>query len=218
LIAKLTNQTYITSVDKTYVEVFMLTYRSFINPNDLFELLMYRFDCPPQKEIEKEEEFLNFKIDVLMPIRHRISIVMKNWIENHYYDFLEYEDLKEKFDDFIHKVLKKTEMDIISQDLGYYLKKYLTELQKIADKEKEMKEESNRGFLAFAKDQTVLNVIKMKNNNSLIPTLTKTQQQKGEGYESIDFYCWSEVEIARQLTLIDFEFFSRIQPKGLFNI
>jgi hypothetical protein len=67
LIEKLTTQEYI-QVDNNYPLTFLLTYRSFINPNKLFDLLIERYDVPP-KDINTIEEFNQFKKNTLMPIR-----------------------------------------------------------------------------------------------------------------------------------------------------
>jgi hypothetical protein len=56
------------TTEKNFNEVFMLTYRSFVIPIDFFYLLMDRFDIPPLN-IKSKEEFQEFKINKLMPVR-----------------------------------------------------------------------------------------------------------------------------------------------------
>jgi hypothetical protein len=68
LIERLTNQEYTQIIEKKYTELFMLTYRSFINPMELFLLIMQRFDVPPTK-VTTKEEFQSFRVNTMMPIR-----------------------------------------------------------------------------------------------------------------------------------------------------
>jgi hypothetical protein len=53
--------------DPDYLQSFLLTYRSFVSPTDLFEMLKVRFNWLPRKESEIED----FKKNKQMPIRLR---------------------------------------------------------------------------------------------------------------------------------------------------
>jgi hypothetical protein len=74
LLEKLTNQEYSYVIEKKYIEIFMLTYRSFITSQELFNLIMLRFDVPPVG-VNSKEEFQLFKVSKLMPIRFFLNFL-----------------------------------------------------------------------------------------------------------------------------------------------
>jgi son of sevenless-like protein len=65
------------------MEVFLLTYRAFLTPKELLELIELRWNTRPPPGFDLEE----FKDTRLLPIRLRIYNVLKTWLEKFSHDF-----------------------------------------------------------------------------------------------------------------------------------
>ncbi|KAJ3195387.1 hypothetical protein HK101_000354 [Irineochytrium annulatum] len=70
------------SPDVTYVQTFLLTYRSFTTTARFMELLERRFLIEPPESLT-EAEFADWEKQKRMPIRLRVFNVMKSWVENY---------------------------------------------------------------------------------------------------------------------------------------
>jgi hypothetical protein len=125
---------------------------------------------------------------------------MKIWIESHYYDFLEDNSLMENFKIFINEDLKRTNMELIYNDLSYTLNNF-QKRKEIEIKEHEiLKDEKGLLYMYFPKEYSIDKLIKITKTNNI--------NNKNE------IFSWNEAEIAQQLTIIDHKLFSLIQPKG----
>jgi hypothetical protein len=80
---------YMTSemvVDLDYMKAFLLTYRSFTTPDQLYSKLIERYNMP-QPENLSPEELENWKRNKLRPVQLRVCSAMKHWIESQPQDF-----------------------------------------------------------------------------------------------------------------------------------
>eukprot|EP01088_Endostelium_zonatum_P007577 TRINITY_DN1988_c1_g1_i1.p1 TRINITY_DN1988_c1_g1~~TRINITY_DN1988_c1_g1_i1.p1 ORF type:complete len:1287 (-),score=395.26 TRINITY_DN1988_c1_g1_i1:145-4005(-) len=80
LIQRLTYDKY---PDPKFVNIFLLTYRTFATPSELLTWLKLRFDTPEIEGVD-HETFVNTK---QMQIRLRVFNVIKQWVSNHWDDF-----------------------------------------------------------------------------------------------------------------------------------
>eukprot|EP00475_Leptophrys_vorax_P025966 TRINITY_DN3632_c0_g2_i2.p1 TRINITY_DN3632_c0_g2~~TRINITY_DN3632_c0_g2_i2.p1 ORF type:complete len:639 (+),score=195.48 TRINITY_DN3632_c0_g2_i2:54-1970(+) len=80
--------------------VFILTYHSFSNENEVLNKLVERFQIPPPPNITPEEyEF--FQTAKEKPIRLKVFGVLNFWIKEHYADFENNNELKKKVMDLL---------------------------------------------------------------------------------------------------------------------
>lgn len=59
------------SPDVEYMNAFLLTYRSFMNPLELIEKLLLRYCITPPESLKEEEQIKNFSEKIQMPVRLR---------------------------------------------------------------------------------------------------------------------------------------------------
>jgi len=180
LVERLTYEKY---PDPEYLQAFLLTYRSFTTATEVLEMLIKRYSLePPNKE-----DVERFNENTLKPIRLRVYNVLKNWLERHYHDFEEDQNLGTILSNFIEKNMMQSNMS----KLGEALKRTL---ERKAQGEGPTKSEPQRRFTQPAPK----------------PILPKNLQ-------SFTFNDLHAQEVARQLTLIEFDLFKAIQPKELLN-
>jgi son of sevenless len=156
----------------------MVTYRSFISRDEFIELLVERFNVPP-KIGASFEEFALFKKETLDKIRLRVTNTLKYWIEKFFiFDFHE-EEMKEKLNQVI-----------------------------------EMMEKSNGSSYAKVIKKALENALssdtgKIETNIQMLKTITlKKKGLFSKKKKSLDPILEYELqEIARQITLIEFEYF-----------
>ncbi|ORZ33355.1 ras guanine nucleotide exchange factor domain-containing protein [Catenaria anguillulae PL171] len=74
-----------TTIDPTFLQAFLLTFRCFTTPKELLNQLEHRFSLtmPEGLSKEEEEEWQNKK---QTPIRLRVFNVLKLWLDNYYVD------------------------------------------------------------------------------------------------------------------------------------
>lgn len=196
LIELLTSPTY---YDTHMQHTFMLTFRSFTDQETLIKKLVDRFNMPPQFGLTKEE-FAKWKVDTLDKIRLRISSTFKYWIENFYhFDFVD-EKMKESVDEVVKM------MDSIKGG-----KTYASIIQR---------------SIAKAQEENTKVVTKKETFPPILyPPLERRKSSSFFGTKTIEvkpkfknpILVWPSMEIARQLSLIDFENFAKIQPKECLN-
>jgi len=87
LVEMLTSNTYL---DMEYMVAFLLTYQSFMTPEDLLNRIISRYDVEIMEHWspQKKEEF---QLKSQKQIRLRVINVLKHWISNHYKDLHENE-------------------------------------------------------------------------------------------------------------------------------
>eukprot|EP00007_Cunea_sp_BSH-02190019_P007766 CAMPEP_0174239598 /NCGR_PEP_ID=MMETSP0417-20130205/15360_1 /TAXON_ID=242541 /ORGANISM="Mayorella sp, Strain BSH-02190019" /LENGTH=1141 /DNA_ID=CAMNT_0015318559 /DNA_START=130 /DNA_END=3555 /DNA_ORIENTATION=- len=101
LIVRLTHQKF---SDVYYRDAFLLTYRSFATPHEVLQGLVKRFNpqCPNNVvRTDERESWLKAKKG---PVQFRVVGVLKSWVEQHAYDFLEDRELCTEMEKFIEVV------------------------------------------------------------------------------------------------------------------
>lgn len=178
LVERLTFDKY---ADTNYLLQFLLTYRSFMEPLELLNLLIERFNYPTPKSAS-EEELEYFRTQIRRPVQLRVTNVVKNWVDKHYLDFQESKELLKRFLEFVKDDISN------AQDMD----KVVTSLTKAVRKRRE-EETDNANRKSF-----------MLGPNEVIPDAIRT------GVSSTGFMDLMELdplEVARQLTLIEDKFY-----------
>jgi hypothetical protein len=190
LVSRLTYELY---PDIRYQQTMLLTYRAFMTPHQLLEMIIARFKVEPPVEKRNDPEFLKTWLrSVKTPIQLRVLNVLRSWVEKHFRDFYHDSELLAKLRRFLKEDVTSESMQKIATQI---LKQ--TELNEKVEKEKEEKLQHNtQGQLRYSK--------------SLI--------QPGIGTEdtSLILKCDHEA-IAQQLCLIEFELFAALEPKEFLN-
>jgi hypothetical protein len=113
LIERATTEKY---ADPSFLLIFLLTYRSFMTPEDLLNGLIQRFKISPPSNATPEEHE-DFEKTVQFPIRLRVCNFLKTWVSNYYYDFEEDVKLQQQFNTFVTTTLVKLGMTNVSKSI-----------------------------------------------------------------------------------------------------
>jgi hypothetical protein len=159
--------------------------------------------------------------------------VLKFWLEQHGYDFrpsfnvkrAEAKQFQEKLLNFIQDDLKKTsKMRMIVEQLAASLHKIVNKrdtvnLQKYANLLKGIKMlASSRKYLTSFVNKLPKPKLPFKiKSNVMKKSLLDTDASLAKKAHSMDITEWPSVEIARQLTLVEFELFESIQARECLN-
>lgn len=181
LLAKLCERlTYEKYPDINYLTAFMLTYRTFVTPTELLDLIIMRYNVPPPTTTTPEV-LEKFKQKKELPIQLRVLNVLKTWVEKFFDDFNNDKALLTKLLEFVDKsMVTHPTMSRAGENLK----------AQIVSKLEQQKEEGKKAY-QFDKEPP----------QSILPT--------AENPTLLDY---SPVELARQLTLMDFELFTAIKP------
>ncbi|KAG2382126.1 hypothetical protein C9374_005918 [Naegleria lovaniensis] len=182
--------TYHKNYDNAYLYAFLLTYRSFTTPHDLMDKLIARYNLPPPnaKTITKSE-FTKWQEEVLQQVRLRVTQVVKFWIENHYHDF-------ENDSELLEKVKKLS--TIMENTQG---KHFATQLLNSIKRQQSL---NNNNVEVFVKIETAVKY-------------PKKYRPGKDDLSKFDILEWPSSEIARQITLIEYNMFKAIKPKECLN-
>jgi son of sevenless len=171
----------------TFLQDFILTYRSYTTKEELFTLLKERFNYPPPKN-STEEEFVTFKKEILNKIRIRIIQAVRYWVENFYkFDFNDQASI-EMLEGFIKMV-----------------------------------DESNEESYSKLLRNTINNVIEGKSmtkntKESDYPKIMVPKKSLFRKKFTNRMLEWPSMEFARQISLIEFEIFEKIEPKECLDL
>jgi len=179
--------TFDDKIDPNYPFEFLLTYRSFTSPQVLLNLLISRWNMPNNIEIlsdDKDQE--DFNAFVRRPIRLRVFNVLKKWMEEHWYDWESDSRLIDCLRIFIDENVKK-DMEIVATTLTKILSKKLDGTQETG--------------IAFSKSPPESHEVDIKQ-------LTGTTGNSSH----LAFLAFHPEEIARQMTLIEWDLFKSIKP------
>ncbi|KAI8902868.1 ras guanine nucleotide exchange factor domain-containing protein [Globomyces pollinis-pini] len=184
---------HIASADEDFMPAFILTHHSFTTSVELMDQLFKRYDITPPSGLNqrKFEIYMDKKV---VQVRLKVCHVLLYWMQNHFEeDFVDNENLILKFRDFISK---KVTFDFENMAL-----------QILETLEKKLSEHDHAKVLA-----TII-YEKTAFPRSILPSarfgadpLTLLQSD-GRAFLDID-----PLEIARQLTLIEFELYGKVQP------
>ncbi|KAI8989948.1 ras guanine nucleotide exchange factor domain-containing protein [Pilobolus umbonatus] len=183
LVERLTLHDYL---DMSFINTFLLTYRSFCTSTELLDLLeaRYNLQCPPNLT---EEEAAVWEEKKLKLVRLRVFNILKNWLETYYN-----ED---------ESIILDRILDFTRNHINVTLKFSNGQLESLIQRRREMAADST----GFALTGGVLK--KMIPTSGPLPEPILPRSRKGFKLLDVD-----PLEMARQLTIMDFKLYSAIRP------
>eukprot|EP01080_Neovahlkampfia_damariscottae_P006336 gene6336-10343_t len=180
---------YLTSDDaeNNFLDTFLITYRSFTTPEVLLNRLIERYKVPDLEQMNDPNMTDDQWNQRKKIIRLRTGNVLQKWIPNYFYDWSQAMILMTT--DFIDDYLLKKSETI---NLGKSLKTKLN---------RELKNQRKKGF------KTVFS-----NSDVQLPIVPRNIFSNSLQLNDID-----ETELARQITLMEHDTFSKIKPVELLN-
>jgi son of sevenless len=174
-------------VDLTTRFVFLLTYRSFTTAEELLELLAARYFVPVPDNLS-HQEIQRFKAQRLDRIQIRVCAVLKNWMEEHFSDFEENPQLCVRLQELLDEMVVFSASKL-SRQLARALRRLLLRQGK----------KDRSGFIRN------------------MPHPAPIMDEKIDASAPVVIQNVHPLEIARQLTLLDFDIFSKIAPRECLN-
>uniref|UniRef100_A0A8C1XX59 Son of sevenless homolog 1 (Drosophila) n=1 Tax=Cyprinus carpio TaxID=7962 RepID=A0A8C1XX59_CYPCA len=196
LIERLTFHMY---ADPNFVRTFLTTYRSFCKPQELLDLLMERFDIPEPKPTEADQmamengdqplsaELKRFRKEFVQPVQLRVLNVCRHWVEHHFYDFERDAQLLRRLEEFIGMVRGKA------------MRKWVESITKIIQRKKQAQANGPSHNITFESS----------------PPSIEWHLCKAGQTDQFDLMTLHPIEIARQLTLLESDFYRAVQPSEL---
>ena len=188
------------------IKEFLITYRSFSNPNELLDLLIKRFNIPKPDWFSgsKDDEEMGmddasqlqlitdqkrFRNEYVRPVQTIVLNVLKHWLSQHFYDFENDSNLFYKFKIFLEDIETTS------------LKGKWTDMIRSSIKKKTGPYNHKNIIFSFLGPQPEIEI--------------HLELQSDPDWPYILTY--HPNEIARQLTLLDFEYFRSVKPNELVN-
>uniref|UniRef100_UPI0037E7F3D4 son of sevenless homolog 1-like isoform X2 n=1 Tax=Semicossyphus pulcher TaxID=241346 RepID=UPI0037E7F3D4 len=194
LIERLTFHMY---ADPNFVRTFLTTFRSFCKPQELLDLLMERFEIPEPRPSEADQmeggeqplsaELKRFRKEFVQPVQLRVLNVCRHWVEHHFYDFERDAHLLRQLEEFIASVRGKA------------MRKWVESITKIIQRKKQVQVSVPSHSITFQNSPPPIEWHICKPGNT----------------EQFDLMTLHPIEIARQLTLLESDFYRAVQPSEL---
>lgn len=174
--------------DISEVNAFLATYRNFITTPQLVEKLLQRYHVPRPNNLNFS--ILDWRQKIEGPIQHKVCKVLKKVIDDHFSDFNPL--VLAVFKIFLQHIIDK-HSTLTSHLIRSFSKKlFYKETSSTADDEKKLKSSKSQSKIGW-----------------MIPSVRKPI--------FTDLLTMSADDIARQLTLIEFEIYSKIQTSEFIN-
>ncbi|KAJ8289687.1 hypothetical protein GJAV_G00004160 [Gymnothorax javanicus] len=199
LIERLTYHMY---ADPNFVRTFLTTYRSFCKPQELLSLLIDRIEIPEPEPTEADRQALwngdqpmsaelqRFRREYVQPVQLRVLNVFRQWVEHHFYDFENDQELRMRLEEYITSII---------QLRGKSMRKWVESINKIIKR----------------KMQTQSNGVSHNITFESPPPPIEWHISRAGQVNTFDLMTLHPIEIARQLTLLESELYRAVRPSEL---
>uniref|UniRef100_A0A6B2L305 Ras-GEF domain-containing protein n=1 Tax=Arcella intermedia TaxID=1963864 RepID=A0A6B2L305_9EUKA len=123
IIERCTNES---APENSFMDTFLLTYRTYISPSELMDQLFERYNSPIPEVPEDVDPFAYQEAKKI--IRLRVGNLLKRWLSNHFHDFNENDELLKKLASYVEKTFSLNEKNLASTIIQLSSQKNQTEM------------------------------------------------------------------------------------------